>query len=161
MSNYYNTTRRLNEFEFINNEGDRYLVYIGEYFLEHERATDENDLIKVNHIGFSCRRLAIKKRYLFDHKSQATIKAIFLTLINERPNDAFVYLCDNSDKRARNRRITFGRWIKESDQEHQFSTYNMHIKVAQFDATLILRDNNPLHHRYKSAFEFTIHKYYT
>jgi len=161
LSSLYKTSKLYNGYEFTNDNGDVYFVYMSEYYFEHPTSADEDDLVKVNHIGFSCHRKKAEKTHHFDPKCQATIMAIFLKFFNEKPDDAFTYVCDNKDNSARTRRITFGRWITEGDPEHQFFIHHAHIKSAKFYTTLIVRKENPLKEYFQEAFDFTIKKYYS
>jgi hypothetical protein len=166
LSNLYKTTRKNNEFQFTNDAGDVYYVYMSQYYLDHPASVDDDDMVKINHIGFACKRKVEGEKYPFDSKSQNTIKDCFLTLINERHDDAFIYLCDDKDSRGRNRRITFGKWIRDEDPAKQFYIHNEQVthtiedKPMHLYMTLIVREDNPLKSLFREAFDFTLDKHY-
>ncbi|TFF32163.1 hypothetical protein E2R66_27105 [Mucilaginibacter psychrotolerans] len=93
-------------------------------------------------LGFSCKRFNSLKPATFDKRTKDTILYIFDGFLKQYPDDAFVYICDNSDGRARNRRITFGRWFNESNTVYE--QHHFHIKYLDTDwySTLLFNRSN-------------------
>lgn len=154
LLNLYNTSQSDNGYTFINQNGDEYLVYMTEYYLLNPDSVNPEDMVSVNHIGFSCKRGSHKVR--FDERTKNTIIATFLSFFEERPDDAFVFICDNRDNKARNRRITFDGWIKQANAKNEYYVVSAHLKNIHFYASIIVKGENLLKDFYVGAFNYTV-----
>jgi len=119
LSNLYELTSTNEGFQFTNIYGDFYTVYITVYFLKNPKDNDEDEYINTYMFGFNCKRTVKAYPNRFDEKTKRTILSVFKKFVSDYPNDAFVYLCDDKDGMARNRRITFGSWFNETNMDHE------------------------------------------
>jgi hypothetical protein len=55
---------------------------MSQYYLDHPASVDDDDMVKINHIGFACKRKVEGEKYPFDSKSQNTIKACLMSKIS-------------------------------------------------------------------------------
>jgi len=69
---------------------------------------------------------------------------------------AFLYICDNKDGKARNRRITFGRWFNEANDEYE--RHHSHLKYDSDDwySSIIVKKDNPNKQFYIDAYHYTL-----
>jgi Family of unknown function (DUF6169) len=154
LSKIYDLTSTDNGgFQFTNNAGDFYFVYLTKYSLLHPF---EDDYMDAFMLGFSCKRNSPLNRHHYDAKTKATIISIFKKYMNEHPRDAFLYICDNSDGLERNRRVIFGNWFNETSSN--FELHYSHIKYNSdnwYSALLVGKDN-PEKELFIRAFHFTL-----
>ncbi|PYF68468.1 DUF6169 family protein [Pedobacter nutrimenti] len=157
MSNLYDLVEDNSGFQFINNAGDEYNVYFVEYYL-----IDPNHLpdgVKpIYTIGFNCVRQNPNAKQRFDNKTKNTILNIFRSFFENHPEDAFIFICDNSDERERQRRITFGKWFREDNEDDKFERHHSHIVHygSNWYSSLIISKDCPNKVELIDAYRFTI-----
>ena len=154
LSNLYELTFTDEGFQFTNNTGDQYYVYLTEHALLYPYG--DNRYIDVYMLGFSCKRSDLALVHHYDEKTKDTLLLIFESLVSQYPDDAFIYVCDNQDGKGRNRSITFAKWFNESDRtfERQYSEIR-YGEQSLYTAILIKKDN---HNRqlFIDAYHYTI-----
>jgi hypothetical protein len=157
LQSLYDLTEDGQSSTFINKTGDEYLVYINTYFLMDPDG-EEGEYIEVYMLGFDCKQANPDRRRIFDAKTRKTILSVFEDFMQKKPLDAFVYVCDNSDNFARNRRVTFGRWFNEEDAGLVYERYHSSIKFndSSLYSSLIVKQDNPDKDNFVRAFRFTI-----
>ncbi|GEM_PF-1337941 len=143
-------------YKFTNNAGDKYSVYITIYSLLDPENTEGPGYIEVYMLGFNCKRFDPKSAHRFDARTKGTILSIFNEFMNANPGEAFVFICDNTDGRARNRRITFGRWFTENNTDYE--RHHSHIKYGEthWYSSLIVKSNNPDKDEFLKAYKYTL-----
>jgi hypothetical protein len=153
-SNCYNLTSVPGGYEFTTTSGDFYFVYFTEFSLLDP--DDEQNHIETYSFGFDCKRADPDKKHRFDAGTKATILNILEQYFEEHGEDAFLYICLNTDGMARNRRITFGRWFREIKNEYE--RHESHIDYGDQDwySALLVRQDNPEKQRYIDAYHYTL-----
>jgi hypothetical protein len=156
LSNLYNLTPATGGYQFINRAGDQYYVYLTTYSLLNPENQDEETYINVYMLGFNCTRSDHSGKHYYDAKSKATILSIFLGFMKQHPNEAFLYVCDNRDGLARNRRITFGRWFNKANSIYE--QHNSHINYGQDDwySAILIKIDNANKERFINAYHYTL-----
>jgi hypothetical protein len=150
----YNLTSVPGGYEFTTNSGDVYLVYFTEFSLLDPE--NEGSYIETYSFGFDCRRAHPEKKQRFDAATKATILDILKNFFDEHGEDAFLYICLNTDGMARNRRVTFGRWFRELKNDYE--RHQSHIDYGDQDwySALLVRQDNPEKQRYIDAYHYTL-----
>ncbi len=159
LSNPYDLTEDDQGSKFVNKAGDEYLVYITTYYLLDPDG-DHNDYIEVYMLGFDCILANPIKKRQFDAKTRDTVLSVFEGFMDQNPNDAYIFVCYNGDGKARNRRITFGKWFNDSDAS---DIYERHHSTINFDnnslySSFIIRTDNPDRDELLKAFRYTVKK---
>ena len=121
---------------------------------------DHDDYIEVYRLGFHCKLANPQKKRAFDAKTQDTILSVFEEFMEQNPYDAYIFICDNGDGRARNRRITFGNWFNDSDGGGIYERHHATIKLnnSSLYSSFIVRTANPDRDELLTAFRYTIKK---
>ena len=111
-------------------------------------------------IVFDCILANPAKKRRFDAKTRDTVLSVFKGFMDQNPDDAYVFVCGNADGRARNRRITFGKWFNDSDAggayERHHSTINLDDRSLY--SSIIVKTDNPDKEKLFKAFNYTIKK---
>lgn len=160
MSNQYNLVLLDNEYHFRSDSGEKYVVYIIESKIYNQTAFGEKEEIKIYHIGFSKAKSDVPVAPKFDNKIRDTILAIFMKFIENHPDDAFLYICDDESKRARHRSIVFGTWFNEYETMFSLFRHTHNNPSLGLYTSLIVLDSNPLKQFYINAFEYTLRDLY-
>ncbi|TFF30343.1 DUF6169 family protein [Mucilaginibacter psychrotolerans] len=115
----------------------------------------EGEFVDARSFGFECVRKNPNKRQRYDVGTKSTILNILTNFFDKRSEDAFIYICLNTDGFARNRRIIFGRWFNELKSEYE--RHQSHIDYAEqgWYSALLIRKDNPSKQRYIDAFHYT------
>ncbi len=156
MSNHYELRPAGEGFQFTNLAGDDYYVYLTTYSLLDPKKVKAEGYIDVFMLGFSCKRLNLTTNPRFDARTKASILKIINSYLNLYPNQAFVYVCDNQDGRARNRRITFGRWFRESKKGYLRIQSHLQYEGSDWFSSLIVSRDNPDKKKYIDAYNYTL-----
>lgn len=154
MSNHYNLISVPGGYEFTTISGDVYLVYFTEFSLLNP--DDEQNYIETYSFGFNCKRANPDKRHRFDAKTKATILNILEQYFEEHGEDAFLYICLNTDGLARNRWITFGKWFREIENDYERHQSRIEYGSQHWYSALLVRQDNARKQRYIDAYHFTL-----
>jgi len=81
---------------------------------------------------------------------------IFRSFMELHPDDAFLYVCDNRDGLARNRRVTFGRWFHEEN-----SAYEQHHSPVSYGqnnwySAILIKKENADKQLFINAYHYTL-----
>ena len=156
MSSLYNLIPTEEGFKFINDLGNQYYVYLTSYSLLDPKVMGQEGYINVFMFGFNCKPKNAQTFLRYDAKSKATIIFIFKGFLEQYPQDAFVYLCDNKDGMARNRRITFGKWFNENSNNHELHHSNIKYGKDNWYSAILIRKENANKQIYLDAYHYTI-----
>ncbi len=156
MLNLYKLTPTAEGFKFINKLGSQYYVYLTSYSLLDPTVTDQQAYISVFMFGFNAKPNNLQTAQHHDARSKATIISIFKGFLEQYPNDAFVYLCDNKDGMARNRRITFATWFNENSSNYELHHSNIKYGKDNWYSAILIRKENIDRQIYLDAYHHTI-----
>lgn len=159
MSNLYNTSIIDSEHHFSSDTGDKYVVYFIESKIYQKSQFGQREEVKIYHIGFS-RDKNYNSVIRFDRKVRDTILSIYMNFIEAHPDDAFIYICDNDDRRGRHRSITFGSWFNDYKPSTPLFRCNFNSSETTLYVSLVMVSSNPLKHFYMDAFEYTLKDLY-
>lgn len=147
------TNENEHEFHFITSLNYQYHVYFlpakEDYFSDYPDVPDNIYLF-----GFSLQN-AIVGTLHFDAKVAKTICQILFKFFENNKN-IIIFICDSTDKRERQRNITFNKWFHHFDTEHLFEKTD---KVLEYDSenryylSIIYRKDNPDKMIYLDAFQ--------
>jgi len=156
LSNLYDLTPVSEGYQFTNNSGDQYYVYLTAYSLLDPLLQGEEAYVNVYMLGFNCKRAKPEDPFGYDANTKHTIISIFKSLLDQFNEEAFLYICDNKDGRARNRRITFGRWFNEANDGYEH--HHSHFKYGSEDwySAIIVKKDKPDKQFYIDAYHFTL-----
>jgi hypothetical protein len=141
---------------FTNDAGDQYYVYLTEYGLLDPRSPNEEAYINAFMLGFSCKRSNPHLRPHYDTKSKATILFVFKEFIDRYPGEAFVYVCDNRDGLARNRRVTFARWFNEENTAYERHHSQISYGEINWYSAILIRTGNANKQLLINAYYYTL-----
>lgn len=117
MSNHYDLsiTPDGKAYQFTTSKGDYYIAYFTEFTLQNSR----NEEMVIPCFGFEKRSSTTSKRERYDARVKATILYIVREFFQRNPDKGVLYLCMNSDEKARNRHITFNKWFLELGTDYE------------------------------------------
>lgn len=146
------TNEKKNEFHFTTSLNYQYNVYFlpakEEYFSNYPDVPDNIYLFGFSLINASAGALP------FDNKVAQTICQILFDFF-ENHHNIIIFICDSSDKRERQRSITFSKWFHRFDTARLFEKTD---KILEYDSdnryylSLIYRKDNPDKKIYLEAF---------
>lgn len=141
-----------NEYHFTTSLNYQYNVYFlpakEDYFSEYPDIPDNIYLF-----GFSLLNASVKLMP-FDAKVAQTICRILVDFFNNHKN-IIIFICDSTDRRERQRYITFSQWFHRFNTECLFEKTD---KILEYDSdnryylSLIYRKDNPDKEIYLDAF---------
>lgn len=141
------------EFSFTTSLGLQYNVYFlpakEDYFSDYPEMPENIYLF-----GFSLLNGTENQR-VFDENIAKTICGILIEFFSNHEN-VIVFICDSTDKRERQRNITFNKWFHHFDTDSLFEKID---KVLEYDSlnryylSLIYRKDNPKRGLYLKAFQ--------
>ena len=138
-------------YKFTTSSGDIYIAYFTEFILLDPSEQE----ISVVSFSFN-RKRADEKRQRHDNKVKHTIIHIIKEFFNEQTENAILYICMNSDGKARNRQITFNGWYNEfSEDFEKHNSSEAHGKLG-FYGSILFKKNNPSKQKLIDSFYFTI-----
>ncbi len=120
----------------------------------YEQIEDEH--IKVYMLGFNCVRINTTAAKRHDVKTKHTILSIFKKFAEEFPSEALVYVCDNNDGLARNRRIIFSSWFNDVNIDYEQFQSHINYNGDDWYSCMMLKKDIPNKQLFIDAYNFTL-----
>lgn len=139
-------------YKFVTSSGNVYTAYFTDFTLLDPSA----DELSVISFGFYCERFDEGENLRHDSRIKQTIIFIVEAFFNEQPENAVLYICVNSDGKARNRQITFSSWFNQFSKDIEKYDAPQALGDLDFYGALLLRKDNPHKQKMIDAFYFTI-----
>lgn len=146
------TNEERNEYHFITSLNYHYHVYFlpakEDYFSAYPDVPEHIYLFGFSLLNASTGMLP------FDAKVAQTICRILFDFFEDKRN-IIIFICDSTDKKERQRSITFSKWFHRFDSRQQFEKVD---KILEYDSdnryylSLIYRKDNPDKAIYLNAF---------
>lgn len=152
LSSLYSLSPSKGGYIFTNTAGDGYYTYFTPFTLQ---AKDTAPIETVS-FGFECKRVNPDKRQVYDDKAKRTIVHIIKNYFDKSNGNALLYICLNSDGKARHRNIIFGKWFKELGQGYERHKSKVETENLDFFSSILVKVDNPKKKSIINAFHFTI-----
>ena len=101
-----------------------------------------------------------KKSNFYDVKIRNTIIAVVKDFFRTNQDEGLLYLCMTNDGKARNRRITFGRWYREMNSELEKFDCGEHISREGYYMSLLIRPDTYRKDEIVAAFYNYLNEYF-
>lgn len=154
MSNHYDLslTKDGKAYQFITDNGDRYVAYFTEFILQNSNGED----IVLSSFGFTKETVSSLQKERFDPKVKATILFLIQEFFDKNPGEGVLYICLDNDDKGRNRHITFSKWFRELGGDYEKYDAPVSSRAFGLYSSLIVPKASPQKFELKEAFYYTI-----
>ena len=157
MLSHYSWTETPDGYEFSTVNNLDYLIYFTSFFLQKPATGGD---IKVYSLGITCRQGDDFKVSRKDVLIKNTIIIIIRDFFLKNTEDAVLYIC-MTDRSARERRLTFGRWFREwGDSEYEKYDCSEECTKEGFYCSIIVGCRNQRKSEFIDSFYYTINSYF-
>lgn len=148
----YEVTSTKEGYEFTTEKNIVYKLYFSNYYLTDE----QGDEVKVLSFGFYNVPETFSTK---DPRIKVTIIGFIRDFFDKNPDVGMLYLCDTKGGLARHRRIIFGSWHREIENEIEKHDCLEHHAKQGYYSSMLVRSDNPLKKYYVDAFYRSLEEY--